>query len=72
MLSGDMIADAMYSLIAMLFLGSGFLYTLVVFIVHLIQKKEKSFIYYLISSLVSGIVTCLLVSYVFYIYIEAI
>ncbi|WP_260256700.1 hypothetical protein [Elizabethkingia miricola] len=46
--------SALFYIILIAFLASGFVYTLSVLIVHALQKKIKGVLYYLISYLISG------------------
>ncbi|CAM3961871.1 MULTISPECIES: hypothetical protein [Elizabethkingia] len=48
------IESALFYIILLTFLMSGFVYTLSVLIVHAFQKKIKGFLYYFISYLISG------------------
>lgn len=50
------IEGALISLVLMLFLGSGILYTILALIVNTIQNKPKKSTYYFITFLISGII----------------
>ncbi|CDN73003.1 conserved hypothetical protein [Elizabethkingia anophelis] len=53
--------SALFYITLLAFLASGFVYTLSVLIVHAFQKRIKSFRYYFISYLISGVIGILLI-----------
>ncbi|CAM3428825.1 hypothetical protein ELOC111193_04310 [Elizabethkingia occulta] len=53
--------SALIYFIILSFLASGFIYTLIVLIIHAYQKKLKNFSYYFISYLISGIIGIVLI-----------
>lgn len=50
-----------------LFFGAGLSYTLIIFIVNSVRKKQRNGLYYLLSFGISGIIVLALVSFYFYI-----
>ena len=49
-----------------LFFGAGFSYTLIVFIINSVRRKNKKTLYYVLSFLISGIIVVVLAALYFY------
>ncbi|MDR2236487.1 MAG: hypothetical protein LBE92_10205 [Chryseobacterium sp.] len=56
---------ALVFVVLMLFFGTGLLYTVIVFLIHSIQKKKKNILYYVLSFVISGITGLLLATFIF-------
>lgn len=57
---------ALFLAVLILFFGTGFLYTLIVFIINSIRKKNKSGRYYLLIFIISGLIGVVLTAFYCY------
>jgi len=61
---------ALFLAVLILFFGTGFLCTLIVFIINSIRKKNKSGRYYLLIFIISGLIGVVLTAYCYMILFE--